>query len=158
MLPAPVLFLSFHSEQNSLNMFVCTHCANFSPLSDLLRWSHSLRWPVTAHCKLNDQSYLIFQYVSQQLAFPPEPLSSFSFQGTAHACFWSCLSSCSVMISGFICLISLTPKYWWAPGLSPWLSPWRESWKLNSLSRVRLFVTPWTIQSMDFSRPEYWSG
>ena len=29
-------------------------------------------------------------------------------------------------------------------------------WK--SLSCVWLFVTPWTIQSMDFSRPEYWSG
>ena len=26
------------------------------------------------------------------------------------------------------------------------------------LSPVRLFVTPWTIQSMEFSRPEYWSG
>ena len=32
---------------------------------------------------------------------------------------------------------------------------WSE-WK--SLSFVRLFVTPWTIQSMEFSRPEYWSG
>ena len=29
-------------------------------------------------------------------------------------------------------------------------------WKL--LSCVQLFVTPWTIQSMEFSRPEYWSG
>ena len=29
---------------------------------------------------------------------------------------------------------------------------------LKSLSRVRLFATPWTIQSMEFSRPEYWSG
>ena len=29
-------------------------------------------------------------------------------------------------------------------------------WKL--LSRVRLFATPWTIQSMEVSRPEYWSG
>ena len=29
-------------------------------------------------------------------------------------------------------------------------------WK--SLSRVRLFASPWTIQSMVFSRPEYWSG
>ena len=29
-------------------------------------------------------------------------------------------------------------------------------WK--SLSHVRLFATPWTIQSMEFSRPEYWSG
>ena len=28
----------------------------------------------------------------------------------------------------------------------------------KSLSRVQLFVTPWTIQSMGCSRPEYWSG
>ena len=27
-------------------------------------------------------------------------------------------------------------------------------WKL--LSRVQLFATPWTIQSTEFSRPEYW--
>ena len=32
------------------------------------------------------------------------------------------------------------------------------SWKWTSLSRVRLFVTPWIIESMEFSRPEYWSG
>ena len=30
--------------------------------------------------------------------------------------------------------------------------------KGKSLSRVRLFVTPWIIQSMELSRPEYWSG
>ena len=29
---------------------------------------------------------------------------------------------------------------------------------VQSLSHVRLFVTPWTVQSMEFSRPEYWSG
>ena len=29
-------------------------------------------------------------------------------------------------------------------------------WK--SLSRVWLFATPWTIQCMEFSRPEHWSG
>ena len=29
-------------------------------------------------------------------------------------------------------------------------------WKL--LSHIWLFATPWTIQSMEFSRPEYWSG
>ena len=34
---------------------------------------------------------------------------------------------------------------------------WSEvKWK--SLSRVQLFATPWTIQLMDFSRPECWSG
>ena len=32
----------------------------------------------------------------------------------------------------------------------------KKKWK--SLSRVRLFATSWTIQSMEFSRPEYWSG
>ena len=30
--------------------------------------------------------------------------------------------------------------------------------KCKLLSRVRLFATPWMIQSMEFSRPEYWSG
>ena len=30
--------------------------------------------------------------------------------------------------------------------------------KWKSLSRVWLFGTPWTIQSMEFSRPKYWSG
>ena len=36
-------------------------------------------------------------------------------------------------------------------------------YKLKSFSRVPLFATPWTVAyqaspSMDFSRPEYWSG
>ena len=30
-------------------------------------------------------------------------------------------------------------------------------WKWKSLSHVRFFATPWTIQSMEFSRPEYCS-
>ena len=33
-----------------------------------------------------------------------------------------------------------------------------EAWKWKSLRSFWLFVTPWTIQSMEFSRPEYWSG
>ena len=35
---------------------------------------------------------------------------------------------------------------------------WFNKWKWQSLSRVQLFETPWTIQSMEFFRPEYWSG
>ena len=31
-------------------------------------------------------------------------------------------------------------------------------WNWKSLTRVRLFATPWTIQSVEFSRPEYWTG
>ena len=30
--------------------------------------------------------------------------------------------------------------------------------KRKVLSHVRLFVTLWTVQSVEFSRPEYWSG
>ena len=33
---------------------------------------------------------------------------------------------------------------------------WKRKWK--SLSCVRLFGTPWMIQTLEFSRPEYWSG
>ena len=36
-----------------------------------------------------------------------------------------------------------------------WGKKWKWKWKL--LSRVWLFATPWTIWSMGFSRPEYWS-
>ena len=39
------------------------------------------------------------------------------------------------------------------------LYQWSYQWSLlKSLSRVWLYRTPWTIQSMEFSRPEYWSG
>ena len=31
-------------------------------------------------------------------------------------------------------------------------------WKWKLLGPVRLFATQWTIQSMEFSRPEYWRG
>ena len=40
------------------------------------------------------------------------------------------------------------------------LLEWKEVelFKGKSLSCVQLFATLWTIQSIDFSRPEYWSG
>ena len=34
----------------------------------------------------------------------------------------------------------------------------RRKWKWTSLSHVRFFATPCTIKSVEFSRPEYWSG
>jgi len=34
----------------------------------------------------------------------------------------------------------------------------KSKWKWKSLSHVWLFATAWTVQSMEFSRPEYWSG
>ena len=30
--------------------------------------------------------------------------------------------------------------------------------KWKSLSRIWLFETPWTVWSLEFSKPEYWSG
>ena len=32
---------------------------------------------------------------------------------------------------------------------------WKLNWKWKSLSPIQFFVTPWTIQSREFSRPEY---
>ena len=34
----------------------------------------------------------------------------------------------------------------------------RKKWKGKPLSHVQLFATPWTIWSLEFSRPESWSG
>ena len=35
---------------------------------------------------------------------------------------------------------------------------WKNHVKWKSLSHVQLFATPQPLQSMEFSRPEYWSG
>ena len=51
----------------------------------------------------------------------------------------------------------LLPRWKAVWHLLKWLNivlAWK--WKLHSC--VRLFVTPWTIQSKEFSRPEYWNG
>ena len=45
-------------------------------------------------------------------------------------------------------------SFQWSRGLNSSITS--SEWKL--LSHVWLFATPWTIQSMEFSRPEYWSG
>ena len=42
--------------------------------------------------------------------------------------------------------------------LKVWSGKCREAWKWKLLSGVRLFATPRTIQSMESSRPGYWSG
>ena len=55
---------------------------------------------------------------------------------------WCTKVRCSPHLSSYKDLLSLGFSY----------KPWK------SFSRVRFFETPWTIQSMEFSRPEYWSG
>ena len=56
--------------------------------------------------------------------------------------------------NGYVCM------YHWIPFLCTWSYHKTISWlwKWKSLCRIRLFATPWTKQSMGFSRPEYWSG
>ena len=50
-------------------------------------------------------------------------------------------------------LLCKLPYIWGSPEYSL-----ERKWKWKLLSCVRLFATPWTIQSMELSRPEYWSG
>ena len=49
----------------------------------------------------------------------------------------------------------LLHKFWYIPKMEYKSTTKSES---ESCCRVWLFATPWTIQSMEFSRPEYWSG
>ena len=61
-----------------------------------------------------------------------------------------------VLDTGLKALCRLYSIPCWVPSPSTFFGTWKVKWKL--LSRVWLFATPWTIQSMEFSRPEYWSG
>ena len=51
----------------------------------------------------------------------------------------------------FYCLY--VPKENMAATQSVWLMNWSEN-----CCHIQLFATPWTIETMQFSRPEYWSG
>ena len=81
-----------------------------------------------------------------------ESTHSLQNQLFCHASF--CLPPLHHFISPFHLLLLRQVNYLWV-----WLSPFTEteSEKWKSLSRIQLFVTPRTIQSMEFSRSEYWS-
>ena len=52
--------------------------------------------------------------------------------------------------------IARTWKQHKCPSTEEWIvKMWSE---VKLLSHVQLFVTPWTIQPVELSRPEYWSG
>ena len=70
-------------------------------------------------------------------------------------CVWQSLSCVRLFVSPWTiaCQAPLSMEFF----RQEYWSGWSEvKWKL--LSRVRLFAILWTIQSMGFSRPEYWSG
>ena len=56
----------------------------------------------------------------------------------------------------FLKYIRFLPDWWLSRLRTAPPAKYLTEWK--SLSRVSLFATPWPIQSMEFSRPEYWSG
>ena len=55
----------------------------------------------------------------------------------------------------YICALRQTPTKFILRKL--WLQLSTKS-SVVKVSHVQLFATPWTIQSMEFSRPEYWNG
>ena len=86
---------------------------------------------------------------------------NFWFRQELH-CRLSCSSACGRQVEGFLCFhncVSQSLIY-----LSTYLYKFyqfcfsRSEVKWKSLSHVQFFATPQTIQSMKFSRPEYWSG
>ena len=74
-----------------------------------------------------------------------------------------CINTCTTMVQKdwkSRLASKVKTKFWRVLRRRLIYSDWRqgqcEVWK--SLSRVQVFVTPWTIHSKEFSRPEYWSG
>ena len=53
-------------------------------------------------------------------------------------------------------LCGAAKKKFWKNSILQLFYPNASKWK--SLSRIRLFETPWTVQSKESSRSEYWSG
>ena len=45
---------------------------------------------------------------------------------------------------------------WWISSIYSYI--YTSIWKWKSPTLVHLFGSPWSIESMEFSRPEYWSG
>ena len=93
--------------------------------------------PFKSSTIINLMSY--FPSVFPQPQHLPHHLWSFQFLYTPASLLIIVPSSCTLVCG-----------YLWAPKF--------DTTPTVSLSRVQLSVTPWTIQSMEFSRPEYWSG
>ena len=155
----PILPYSF-----SLSFFSLLHSLLSSFLSLLLRLKGTLEYYLQrlSHAQLNSKSWLqssqresfwTLGWGFQQLAgrhFPPQ---SFLHHGVNRQGWW--------VWTLYQIKVKLQYRNKWKP-LYQWLGDRNGSlqieWKWKLLSRVRLFATPWTIQSMKFSRLEYWSG
>ena len=69
-----------------------------------------------------------------------------------------CLVHNYAMSANFlVCSENGKERGWWCKGWRAFTWP-RGKWKWKSLSCVRPFATPWSIQPMEFSRSECWTG
>ena len=99
-------------------------------------------------------------FVFRMLSFKPTvSLSSFTFIkrlfNSSSLSALSVLSSAYLRLLIFLLAILIPACDSSSPAFGMMYSE-SEKWKL--LSHVWLFVTPWTIQSMELSRSEHWSG
>ena len=107
----------------------------------LLSWYHMLLLPFSSNCYPSSFVAHLKKKKKEILGWPKGSLSFFHFQPFGQ------LSVLGLFL--LICWTKIVIK---------------ERKKVKSLSRVQLFVTPWTVAyqtplpSMEFSRQEYWSG
>ena len=71
---------------------------------------------------------------------------------------WSYLGINSQLSSSLPCLLPFPPSLFCFILLVGRITDFFFFLMWKFLRHVWLFATPWTIQSMEFSRPEYWSG
>ena len=75
----------------------------------------------------------------------------------AYVCNWpECKPECWLFADALFQVIWIHSQIWEGLVCTYLILMW--IWKWKSLSHLWLFATPWTVQSMEFSRPECWSG
>ena len=138
----PLVSLIFLKGSLLLFSSISLHCSLEKAFLSLLAllWKSAFRWIYLSFSPL--PLLLFFSQLFENSSVNHFAFLHFFFLGW----FWSvpvvqCYESPSIVLQDMI----ITLIYWCG-------------WKWKSLSRVWLFATPWSVQSMELSRPEYWSG
>ena len=139
--PTPGACLNFHWVSDAIQPY-CPLSSSSPPAFNLSQHQGFFKWNSSSHqvAKLLEFQ---FQYQSLKWIFKTDLLQNgllnlLAVQGTLKSLLQHHSSKASILWHSAFFIV--------------------HTWKLKLLSRVRLFSTPWTIQSMEFSRPEYCSG
>ena len=99
------------------------------------------------------------------VCFLGKTLSAFALLHLYSKAKFACYSR--LLLTSYFCILIIAPKKECDFNIGVCWGAWAftssfslnhsESEKRKTLSRVRLFLTPWTIESLEFSRPGYWS-